>query len=63
MTNTRAHQAAVRGFTLIEVLIGVLVLSLALLGLGALFPVVLREQRIARETVLGVSVQRSAEIT
>ncbi len=50
-----------RGFTLVEVLIGVLVLSLALLGLGALFPVVLREQRIAREMVVGVSVQRSAE--
>ncbi|MEK6701819.1 MAG: prepilin-type N-terminal cleavage/methylation domain-containing protein [Planctomycetota bacterium] len=48
------------GFTLVEVLIGVLVLSLALLGLGALFPVVLREQRMARETVVGVSVQRSA---
>lgn len=49
------------GFSLIEVLIGVLVLSLALLGLAALFPVVVREQRLARETILGVTAQKSAE--
>lgn len=50
-----------RAFTLLEVLIGVLVLAIALLGLAALFPVIVREQRIAREGVLGVSVARSAE--
>lgn len=59
MSNSK-QSIARSGFTLVEVLIGVLVLSLALLGLGALFPVVLREQRMARETVMGVSVQRSA---
>jgi prepilin-type N-terminal cleavage/methylation domain-containing protein len=50
-----------RAFSLIEVLIGVLVLALALLGLGALFPVIVREQRLAREAIMGVSAQRSAE--
>lgn len=52
-----------RAFTLIEVLIGVLVLALALLGLAALFPVVAREQRQARETILSVSADSAAEAT
>ncbi len=42
-----------RAFTLIEVLIGVLVLALGLLGLGAIIPVVIREQRQAVNTTLG----------
>lgn len=46
----RAHG----GFTLIEVLIGVLVLALGLLGLGAILPVVVREQRAASDMTQGL---------
>lgn len=42
-----------RGFTLIEILIGVIVLALGLLGLAAVFPVVVREQKLATEATLG----------
>jgi prepilin-type N-terminal cleavage/methylation domain-containing protein len=45
-----------RGFTLIEVLIGILVLALGLLGIGAIIPVVVREQRIAADVTQGRSV-------
>jgi prepilin-type N-terminal cleavage/methylation domain-containing protein len=40
MNRANRHAAA---FSLIEILISVLILALGLLGLGALFPVVLRE--------------------
>lgn len=49
------------GFTLVEVLIGVLVLALGLLGLGAVLPVVVREQRNASDAVLGAAVAAAAE--
>ncbi|MBX3357531.1 MAG: prepilin-type N-terminal cleavage/methylation domain-containing protein [Phycisphaeraceae bacterium] len=61
---TRAHRRMLsrhtRGFSLIEVLIAVLILGLGLLGLGAVFPVVVREQRIGTETTFGVLAAQSA---
>jgi type II secretory pathway pseudopilin PulG len=50
-----------RAFTLVEVLMGVLILSLALLGLAAVFPVVAREQRLARESISGSSAMNSVD--
>lgn len=57
---TRCARAA-RAFSLVEVLIAVLVLSLGLLGLGAVFPMVMREQRLATETNLGISAGNAVE--
>ncbi len=56
--NTRRAR---RGFTLVEILIAVLVLSLGLLGLAAVFPVVVREQRIAVDETRGVEAAAAAE--
>ena len=50
-----------RAFSLIEVLIGIMVLSIGLLGLGMVFPVVARQQRIAQDQVRGLSAARSFE--
>jgi prepilin-type N-terminal cleavage/methylation domain-containing protein len=49
------------GFTLVEVLMGVLILALALLGLAAVFPVVAREQRLARESIGAGSLSNSLD--
>jgi prepilin-type N-terminal cleavage/methylation domain-containing protein len=49
-----------RAFSLIEVLISVVVLGLGLLGLAAVFPVVLAQQRSVTDASVGVSVERSA---
>lgn len=43
------------GFSLIEVMIAVLVLALGLLGLGAIFPVIVRQQRLATERTLAIA--------
>lgn len=57
---TRAHVRG-GGFTLIEVLIGIIVLGLGLLGLAAIFPAVVVQQRSAGDAVLGESVAESAK--
>lgn len=56
---TRRHTIA--AFSLIEVMISVVVLALGMLGLGAVIPVVVSEQRTATEQVFGTSVLQSAE--
>ncbi len=50
-----------KAFTLIEVLIAILILALGLLGLGAVFPVVITQQRNANAVVEGESVASMAE--
>lgn len=47
-------------FSLVEVLMAIVVLSLGLLGLAAVFPVVVHQQRQASDTVQGSSLERSA---
>lgn len=49
-----------RAFTLLEVLIGILILALAVLGLGAVIPVVVRSQRAATDATLGVVASNGA---
>jgi hypothetical protein len=61
MNRARPHpRRIVAAFSLIEILISVLILALGLLGLGALFPVVLREQRIGTDNIQGVLVTNNA---
>lgn len=50
-----------RGFTLIEVLMGVLVLGLGLLGLAAVFPAVVLQQKAAADAVEGDVAATTAE--
>lgn len=49
-----------RAFTLVEILFAVMVLGIALLGLGAFFPVVVRQQQVAQDATLGVLASQSA---
>lgn len=49
------------GFSLIEVLISITVLSLALLGLAAVFPAVVKQQQRASDSAQGDSASRSAQ--
>lgn len=59
----RTHAAPIpaRAFSLVEVLVAVLVLALGLLGLGAVFPMVVRQQRIATQTTLGLSAMEAVQ--
>lgn len=55
------RKLSIAAFSLIEVLIAVTVLAIGLLGLGAVIPVVIREQQDAGETTLAISARNSAE--
>ncbi|MFN9951596.1 MAG: prepilin-type N-terminal cleavage/methylation domain-containing protein, partial [bacterium] len=58
MTKPASHP---RAFTLIEVLLGVLILGLGLLGLASVFPLVVKQQRAAQDVVRGVAAAGGAE--
>lgn len=59
-TQTRRFFAtAAAGFTLIEVLISIIILALGLLGIGVVFPVVIRQQRISTDEVAGILMARN----
>jgi len=58
---SRSTGRFIAAFSLIEILISIVVLSLGLLGLAAVFPAVVRQQRIATDSVQGVSIERTAQ--
>ncbi len=55
-------QRSSAGFSLVEVLIAILVLAIGLLGLGAIFPAVIAEQRNAFSVIEGENVASSAHV-
>jgi prepilin-type N-terminal cleavage/methylation domain-containing protein len=57
----RGNAAGGAAFTLIEVLIAVLILALGLLGIGAVFPAVIRAQRTATDATLAVTCAEEAK--
>lgn len=61
MKQFTTSQNARTGFTLIEVLIGIIVLGLGLLGLAAVFPAVVVQQRQASDAIEGETLVESAK--
>lgn len=59
MTHVRPH---LRAFSLVEVLIAVVVLALGILGLAAIFPAVISQQRSAQSETLGSVVSSTAKV-
>jgi competence protein ComGC len=59
--NRRRVQRLAAAFSLIEVLIAILILALGLLGLGAVIPVVVREQRVASQATRAVIAANNAK--
>ncbi|MEQ9095141.1 MAG: hypothetical protein RIE32_02640 [Phycisphaerales bacterium] len=57
----RRRVRALAAFTLVEVLMSIFVLALGLLGLGALIPGIIREQRVASDRTLGIVVANDAK--
>ncbi len=61
MSQFKTSRIAPSGFTLIEVLIGIIVLGLGLLGLAAVFPAVVVQQRQASDAIEGETLVESAK--
>jgi prepilin-type N-terminal cleavage/methylation domain-containing protein len=49
--NARHRRPRRRGFSLIEILIAIIILALGLLGIGSVFPVVIREQKQSQDRI------------
>jgi hypothetical protein len=60
MTRAFSHRV-VAAFTLVEILISIMILALGVLGLGVLFPVVIREQRMGVDASTGIVVANTAK--